>query len=114
MCRFSIIIFHLEKCKKIICKMFCLTDDFTYNITYNQQFSRDIKKDRNMINTGFYRLSLNYHFTVIVKYFFATVPLLSLTFTHTFFEPLPENLMEAEVVEEKSCFVLQVSEEEAL
>ena len=61
--------------------MFSLADDFTYNITYNQQFSRNINNDKNTINTGFYRLSPNCYFTVTVKYCFVIVPALSLTFT---------------------------------
>ena len=39
---------------------------------------------------------------------------LSLTLTQIFFLPAPENLIETEVVVEKSCFVVHVEAEEAL
>ena len=48
------------------------------------------------------------------KYFFATVPAPSLTFTQIFFVPVPVNLIETEDVEEKSCFVVHVLAEDAL
>ena len=52
--------------------------------------------------------------TLTVKYFFSTLPELSLTFTHTSFVPVPANLIDTELVEEKFCFVVHVDDDEAL